>query len=532
MLNDIKLRVIITLLVTAAAVVYLVPSFTTVPDLWKKYLPSEKLRLGLDLQGGMHLVLEVETQKAIESTLDRYASDMKEVLMNRKIRFRNVERSAAGTISLEITDKDSVSEFNKIIKEQYPDLEVKSSDIVEGREKVALKMKDKRAEDVKKHAVEQSLETIRNRIDQFGVTEPEIAPQGEDRIAIQLPGIKDSRSAIELIGKTARLEFMLVDEEGDIGAAMRGMVPPGDIVLNEKRIDRKTGRMSEIPILLKNRAVLTGDSVETARVAISDRFGEPYVALKFKPEGAREFDRITAENVKRRLAIVLDGVVYSAPVIQERISGGDAQITGSFSEEEAKILAIALRSGALPAPVRILEQVTVGPSLGQDSIETGIRSMIIGTLLVIIFMGVYYKASGLIADVALLLNVILTLGAMSLLNATLTLPGIAGMVLTVGMAVDSNVLIFERTREEIRLGKSPRAAIEAGFSKAFITILDTHITTLISAVLMFQFGTGPIKGFAVTLSVGLIFSLFTAVFVTKIIFDYLIWNRKVKAISI
>lgn len=531
MFKDIKLRVIITLLVTAAAIVYLVPSFTTVPDFWKKYLPSDKLRMGLDLQGGMHLVLEVETQKAIESTLDRFANDLKEVLMNRKVRFRNVERTA-GIISLEITEKDSVPEFNKIIKDQYPDLEVRSSEIVDGREKVSLKMQDKRAEDVKKHAVEQSLETIRNRIDQFGVAEPEIAPQGDDRIAIQLPGIKDPRSAIELIGKTARLEFMLVDEEGDLGAAMRGMVPPGDIVLNEKRLDRKTGRISEMPILLKNRAVLTGDEVETARVAISDRFGEPYVSLKFKPQGARDFDRITAENVKRRLAIVLDGVVYSAPVIQERISGGDAQITGSFSEEEAKILAIALRSGALPAPVKILEQVTVGPSLGQDSIETGIRSMIIGTLLVLIFMGLYYKVSGLIADIALLLNVILTLGAMALLNATLTLPGIAGIVLTVGMAVDSNVLIFERTREEIRLGKSPRAAIEAGFSKAFITILDTHITTLISAVLMFQFGTGPIKGFAVTLSVGLIFSLFTAVFVTKIIFDYLIWSRKVKAISI
>jgi len=532
MFKDIKIRVIITLIVTGIALVYLVPSFTTLPDVWKKYLPSDKLRLGLDLQGGMHLVLEVETQKAIESTLDRFANDMKEVLMNRKVRFRNVERGSAGIISLELTDKDSAAEFNKVIKEQYPDLEVKSSEIVEGREKISLKMKDKRAEEVKKHAVEQSLETIRNRIDQFGVTEPEIAPQGEDRIAIQLPGIKDPRSAIELIGKTARLEFMLVDEEGDIGAAMRGIVPPGDIVMNEKRIDRKTGRMSEIPILLKNRAVLTGDSVETARVAISDRFGEPYVSLKFKAQGARDFDRITAENVKRRLAIVLDGVVYSAPVIQERISGGDAQITGSFSEEEAKILAIALRSGALPAPVKILEQVTVGPSLGQDSIDKGMMSVLIGGLLVIIFMAFYYKASGLIADVALMLNVVFILGTLAIFKATLTLPGIAGIVLTIGMAVDANVLIFERTREEQRLGKTPRAAIEAGFSKAFITILDTHVTTLIAAMLMFQFGTGPIKGFAVTLSVGLVYSVFTAVFVARIIFDYLIWNRKVKSISI
>jgi len=532
MFRDIKIRVIITLLVTAAALVYLVPSFTALPDQWKKYMPSDKLRLGLDLQGGMHLVLEVETQKAVESTLDRLANDIKEALMNRKIKFRNVERGSAGIISLELTDKESAAEFNKIIKDQYTDLEVKSSDIVEGREKVSLKMKDNRVEDVKKHAVEQSLETIRNRIDQFGVTEPEIAPQGEDRIAIQLPGIKDPRSAIELIGKTARLEFMLVDDENSLSDALRGIVPPGDIVLNEKRIDRKTGRTSESPILLKNRAVLTGDAIETARVAISDRFGEPYVSLKFKSEGARAFDRITGENVKKRLAIVLDGVVYSAPVIQERISGGDAQITGSFTEEEAKILAIALRSGALPAPVKILEQVTVGPSLGQDSIEQGIISMIVGTLLVVIFMVIYYRTSGVIANLALILNVILTLGTLAIFKATLTLPGIAGIVLTIGMAVDANVLIFERAREELRLGKTSRAAIEAGYSKAFITILDTHVTSLIAAVLMFQFGTGPIKGFAVTLSIGLVYSLFTTVFFTRIIFDYLIWNRKVKTISI
>lgn len=532
MFKDIKLRVIITLLVTAVALVYLVPSFTSLPDTWKKYLPSDKLRLGLDLQGGMHLVLEVETQKAIESNLDRIAGDMKETLMNRKVRFRNIERGQAGTISLELTDKESSPEFNKIVRDQYPDLELKSSDYVDGREKVTLKMKDRRIEEVKKHAVEQSLETIRNRIDQFGVTEPEIAPQGEDRIAIQLPGIKDPRGAIELIGKTARLEFMLVDDESSLNDALRGIVPPGDIVLNERRLDRKTGRTTDVPILLKNRAVLTGDSIETARVAISDRFGEPYVSLKFKSDGAREFDRITAENVKKRLAIVLDGVVYSAPVIQERISGGDAQITGSFTEEEAKILAIALRSGALPAPVRILEQVTVGPSLGQDSIEKGILSVLVGTLLVMAFMIFYYKASGMIANVALLLNVVLILGTLAIFKATLTLPGIAGIVLTVGMAVDANVLIFERTREEIRLGKTPRAAIDAGFSKALITILDTHITTLIATLLLFQFGTGPIKGFAVTLSVGIVFSIFTAVFVSRIIFDYLIWNRKVKTISI
>jgi preprotein translocase subunit SecD len=284
--------------------------------------------------------------------------------------------------------------------------------------------------------------------------------------------------------------------------------------------------------LLKDRTLLTGQSLENAQVKISDRFGEPYVSIKFNPQGARDFDRITGENVNKRLAIVLDGAVYSAPVIKERISGGDAQITGSFTMEDAKDLAIVLRAGSLPAPVKILEQRTVGPSLGQDSIDKGILSTLIAFFLVIVFMVVYYKGSGVIANIALLLNCILTLGTLAVFQATLTLPGIAGILLVIGMAVDANVLIFERAREEIRLGKTPRAVIETGYGKAFITILDTHITTLIAAVFLFQFGTGPVKGFAVTLTIGLIYSILTAVFVTRIIFDYLVWNRKIKTLSI
>jgi preprotein translocase subunit SecD len=277
---------------------------------------------------------------------------------------------------------------------------------------------------------------------------------------------------------------------------------------------------------------MTGASVEKAEVQISDRFGEPHVSISFNSQGAKDFDRITGENVKKRLAIVLDNAVYSAPVIQERISGGNAQITGSFTDEEARDLAIVLRAGALPAPVKILEQVTIGPSLGQDSIEKGILSVLIGFSLVVVFMIFYYKWSGMVANTALFLNVILILGTLALFKATLTLPGLAGIVLTIGMAVDANVLIFERTREEMRAGKTPRASIEAGYGKAFLTILDTHVTTLIAALFLFQFGTGPVKGFAVTLSIGLVFSIFTAVFVTRIIFDYFVWNRKIKAISI
>ena len=284
--------------------------------------------------------------------------------------------------------------------------------------------------------------------------------------------------------------------------------------------------------LLKERTLLTGQSLENAQVKISDRFGEPYVAIKFNPQGAKDFDRITGENVNKRLAIILDGVVYSAPVIKERISGGDAQVTGAFTTEEARDLAIVLRAGSLPAPVKILEQRTVGPSLGQDSIDKGIFSTLIGTLLVAIFMVLYYRLSGFVANMALVLNIVILLGAMALFDATLTLPGIAGIVLTIGMAVDANVLIFERTREELRLGKTPRAAVEAGYARAFITILDSNVTTLIAAVFLFQFGTGPVKGFAVTLSLGIIASMFTAIFVTRIIFDYVTWNRKIKTLSI
>ncbi|MCK9197862.1 MAG: protein translocase subunit SecD, partial [Syntrophales bacterium] len=265
---------------------------------------------------------------------------------------------------------------------------------------------------------------------------------------------------------------------------------------------------------------------------IADRFGEPYVSLKFNAQGAQDFDRITGENVKKRLAIVLDGVIHSAPVIQERISGGNAQITGSFTMDEAKDLAIVLRAGALPAPVTILEERTVGPSLGQDSIDKGLWSTIIGLMLVVLFMMIYYKASGLVANFALILNIVILFGTLAAFRATLTLPGIAGIVLVIGMAVDANVLIFERIREEVRAGKTPRAAIEAGYGKAFLTILDSNVTTLIAALFLFGFGTGPVKGFAVTLTIGIIASMFTAIFVTRIIFDYFVWNRKIQTISV
>ncbi|HPQ45310.1 MAG TPA: protein translocase subunit SecD [Syntrophales bacterium] len=529
--KNIKVRGIITIVIIAVALFYLMPSITQkLPSLWKDY--TDKIHLGLDLQGGMHLVMEVETEKAVESAMERTSNDLKELLMEKRVRFKHLDTEEGIFASFELPDEEASSIFKKLLKDNFPNLEIKSSEIENGREKVYLKIDDKQIEAIEKFAVEQSLETIRNRVDEFGVSEPEIIPQGKDRILIQLPGVKDPQRAINLIGKTALLEFKLVDDEHSLDEAVKGKVPPGDIVAYGVRVEADTGRRLKTPYLLKKKTLLTGDALEDAKVSISNRFGEPYVALKFDSQGSRDFDRITAQNVKKRLAIVLDGVVHSAPVIQERISGGNAQITGSFTMDEARDLAIVLRAGALPAPVKILEQRTVGPSLGQDSIDKGILSIIVGSILVIVFMVLYYNLSGIIADIALFLNIILIMGALAAFRATLTLPGIAGIVLTIGMAVDANVLIFERIREELRLGKSAGAAIAGGYSKALLTIVDANVTTLIAALVLFQFGTGAIKGFAVTLSIGIVCSMFTAIFVTRIIYDYFIWNRNIKRVSV
>jgi preprotein translocase subunit SecD len=533
MFKSIRFRAAFTILLCLAALVYLAPTLTSdLPELWKNYLPTDKIRLGLDLQGGMHLVLEVQTIKAVESTLERTIGDLKENLMDKRVRFRLRERTKDRDMTFEFPDSPSRDAFEKLLKDEYPDLEVATSDMSEGRGLVTLKIKDKRAGEIKKMAVEQSLETIRNRVDQFGISEPEIIPQGTDRIIVQLPGVKDPARAKSLIGRTALLEFKLVDDEHSLDEALKGNIPEGSVIAYESHTDRASGRRSQNPILLKSKSLLTGDAIEGAKVQISDRFGQPHVALKFNAQGAKDFDRITGENVKKRLAIILDGTVHSAPVIQERISGGQAQITGTFTMEEATDLAIVLRAGALPAPVNILEERTVGPSLGQDSIDKGTWASFIAGLLILIFMAFYYRVSGFIADVALAMNMLLLLGIMVVFKATLTLPGIAGIVLTMGMAVDANVLINERIREELRLGKTLRAAVDAGYTKAFLTIFDSNVTTLVAALFLFGFGTGPVKGFAVTLTIGIVVSMFTAVVVTRIIFDYLIWNRKAQRISI
>jgi preprotein translocase subunit SecD len=480
----------------------------------------------------MHLVLEVDTEKALESTIERISQEIREQLKKERIRNVAIDRVEGIKLSIQIKKEENIEKVKALLDNDFRDLRKLSDRMVNGVQTILMDIPDSDREQIEKLAVDQALETIRNRIDQFGVSEPDIRRQGLNRILIQLPGIKDTQRAKDLIGKTALLEFKLVDDTQSIDSALKGNIPPGREVLYQIDEDPETQRTTKRPYLLKKRTLLTGAHLTEARVEISNQFNEPYVSIKFDKKGARIFERITGDNVNKQLAIVLDNTVYSAPVIQDKIAGGQARITGRFTTDEARDLAIVLRAGALPAPVNILEERTVGPSLGADSIRKGLLSMCIGGLLVVIFMVIYYKTAGLIADLALLLNILLIGAGLAAFGATLTLPGIAGIILTIGMAVDANVIIFERIREEVGIGRTPRASIDAGYDRATLTILDANVTTLIAAVVLFQFGTGPVKGFAVTLSLGVIASMFTALILSRIIFYYILIYRKFKPLSI
>jgi preprotein translocase subunit SecD len=526
-------RVSLILLFILLSFLYLTPTLVAqLPSWWKGVLPKDKIHLGLDLQGGTHLVMEVETEKAVEGALDLIATDLEDTLNSQNIRFKRIARTGADRVQVTLYDKGTAETVQAQIKKKYPELELLSPFDEGGFVNLQLRMDEKIAQDRKDKAVAQALETIRNRIDQFGVSEPVIQREGINHIVVQLPGIKDPKRAIELIGKTARLEFKLVDENINAAAATPGAIPEDDEILHEKKVDPKTGAVSEIPLVVKRKAMITGDLLTDAQVRIDSQFNQPYVAIEFNSTGARLFDQVTAANVGKRFAIVLDNNIYSAPVIRERISGGSAQISGSFSEKEASDLAIVLRAGSLPAPVKIIQNVTVGPSLGQDSINKGLFAGLVGVALVILFMVIYYKLAGLVANLGMVLNIVYLMGALAALGATLTLPGIAAIVLLIGMSVDSNVLIFERIREEMRLGKTPKASLDAGYDKAFLTIMDSHVTTLITAAALFQFGTGPVKGFAVSLSLGIIINLFTSLLATKVVFDFVLSRRQVKRLSI
>lgn len=498
---------------------------------WYLYPPADTINLGLDLQGGIHLVLGVEVDKAVEAQVERAGDSARAELEKRGIGVTRVERRGTTELVIQLVSPPGWDTVLRTIEEVLPVFDRREADQAAGR--VVLALKPGEGANIRELAVRQGLETIRNRVDQFGVAEPSIQQQGENRILVQLPGVQDPARAKALIGKTALLEFKMVDERAEPEAALRTGPPPGTEILYQRRVNKETREERKVPFLVQKKAAITGRDVATARVSIDQNTSEPYVSVDFNASGGRAFADLTDANVGKRLAIVLDGNVHSAPQIRERIPSGRAQITGGFTSDEATDLAIVLRAGALPAPVQVLEERTVGPSLGADSIRQGIIAILASTALVFVFMLFYYRLSGVIADVALGLNLLLLMAIMAGFHATLTLPGIAGIALTIGMAVDTNILIFERIREELRGGKTVRGAIDAGFSRAFKTVVDTHVTVLVAGLILFQFGTGPVKGFAVTLMIGIAVSLFTAVFFTRLVFDLLyMGQRKRETLSI
>ena len=523
MSKNLNWRGIIIAILVVVALLYTIPSIPGgAPKWWGGALPNKKVRLGLDLQGGMHLVLEVEVQKAVENDLETSIEDIKDNLRSKRIKYKDLKRDGVKGIDITIIQEDQKDAFRDLIESQFRDFDLSQGE--SGKDGISFKLNltQKARNDTIKMADDQALETISNRIDQFGVVEADIRPMENNRIQIQLPGVKDPDRAKELIQRAAVLEFKMVDDKMTADEAKREGIPPGDEILD----DLDTGGR----ILLKKRTLLSGKYITDAHVSF-DQYNKPYISFSLNSRGARIFERITGENIGKQLAIVIDNKVKSAPRIDGKI-GANGMISGHFTMDDANDLSIVLRSGSLPAPVHPIEERTVGPSLGQDSIHKGFFSMIIGTLVVIIFMAVYYGFSGMIADIALLLNVLFIMAGLAFFEATLTLPGIAGIILTIGMSVDANVLIFERIREELKLGKTPRTAIETGFSKAVITILDANVTTFIAALVLFQFGTGPVKGFAVTLSIGIVASFITAVFIARFIFDYLYTSLNWKKISI
>lgn len=508
-------RLFIAVAVCVVSLVYALPSLPLVGNMLGKLLPSSQIHLGLDLKGGIHLTLGVEVGKAVSNALALAGQDIRRLAADEHIVVLRPRVVGETALEFVLPRSDSEKALRELLARQFPQLEVGTPQKGEsGQLRFVAQFTAQEIQRLEDLALDQALRTIRNRIDQFGVAEPDIRKQAGNRIQVQLPGISDPRRAVQIIGQTAHLEFHLVREDVDPGKAI---LPPGVVALP---MQEKNGTARQIAV--EKDAMLTGEDVSDARPAF-DNLNQAYVTLNFNSRGARIFERVTGENVGRGMAIVLDGTVYSAPVIRERIGGGRASISGSFTTAEAQDLAIVLRAGSLPAPVTILEERTVGPSLGQEAIDSGVRASLVGALAVVLFMALYYGLAGVIADGMLCFTILILLAGMGAFGATLTLPGIAGIVLTIGMAVDANVLIYERIREELRNGFTPLAAVRAGFDRASISIMDSNLTTIIVTVILYQFGTGPVRGFAVTLGLGIVASMFTAVFVSRAIFET--WAR-------
>ena len=527
-------------------------ALTLLPDApaWLTAVGARPMYLGLDLRGGVHFLMEVDMASVVRRAEDRYVTDIRARLREEKIRYEGVRRIPEGGIEVQLREADQIELAQKTIRRELQGLQVEQTDR-NGAAVLVIRLNDSERQELSEFALEQNITSLRNRIDELGVAEAVVQRQGNRRIVVQLPGVQDTARAKRILGRTATLETMLVDEEHSLDAAVAGKVPPGS------RLYRlRDGR----PILLKKRVLYSGDNITDAAASIDSQSGGPIVSITLDAMGARINQRVTGDNVGKRMAVLYieirsrvktdaegrpilddDGnavrikqrieEVITAPVIRDQL-GKRFQIEGLDSAIEARDLALLLRAGSLAAPVEIIEERTVGPSLGQANINRGFQSVIIGFSLVLVFMAFYYRVFGLFANVALALNLVLLVAVLSMFQATLTLPGVAGIVLTVGMAVDANVLIFERIREELRNANSPQASIHSGYEKAFSTIVDANITTLIAAIVLFNFGTGPIKGFAVTLSIGIITSLFTAIFVTRGLVNLVYGGRRLHELRI
>lgn len=510
--NDIQRRLVILGVVIVVALLFLFPSLKIVT---KKMLGEElqsaeligggwisrPLALGLDLSGGVHLTYAVQGEEAVKARLQADANALRSELRNEKIAVTKTAVNSENEIEIVLLSDRYIDRAKGII-ENGRRLIFRRIDQKDGRATLVYGISDQEINSIKDFSVTQAVETLRSRIDQFGVTEPLIQRVGTDRINLQMPGVKDIEAVKNVVGKVAKLEFRFLPRPGS-GA--------GTVTLKDKQ---------GASVTVEDIIQLTGAAVADARVGFADT-SEIEVGLTLTSEGGKQFAKLTGENVGANLAIILDGVVHSSPVIRERISGGRCSISGGFSMDEAKQLSVVLRAGALPAPLKVLEERTVGPTLGAESIRRGLIAMLVGFALIVGFMAVYYKKAGWVASFTLLLNIILVLAILSAFGATLTLPGLAGLALTVGMAVDANVIIYERIREELRLGAGRDAAVDSGFGKAMSAILDSNITTLLAAVILFYFGSGPIRGFAVTLSAGILTTIFCATFVSRFMFDAL-----------
>ncbi|CAA7615945.1 protein translocase subunit SecD [Magnetospirillum sp. UT-4] len=522
MLHFPKWKIVTVLVVALAGLIWSSPNLF--PRETTDQMPGwlQPVSLGLDLQGGSYLLLEVDTGYVVREHLSSLVESLRTLLRKERARYADLGVAGKDAVKVRLLEPADRERLRADLRKLDPDAGVEVGDDGTFWFRYTEQALNKRIN----AAVDQSIEIVRRRVDELGTREPSIQRQGADRIVVQLPGVKDPDRIKALLGKTAKLTFHLVDDSTTPEEAARGRIPPGSMLLPATESER--GMPAQV--VVRKRVEVGGDLLTDSQATFQD--GRPVVSFRFSAAGGKKFGDTTRENVAKQLAIVLDEKVISAPRINEPILGGSGIISGSFTIKEAQDLALLLRAGALPAPLQVLEERTVGPDLGADSIRAGAIACIIGLILVVVFMVVIYGTLGVLADVALVLNLVLLLGLLSMLGATLTLPGIAGIVLTMGMAVDANVLIYERIREELRGGRTILSAVQAGFDRAFSTILDANLTTLAAAALLFQFGTGPIRGFAITLSLGLISSMFTAIMVTRLMVALWIKWRRPKALPL